>query len=232
MRWRRNLWAGLAWSVVLVALLLPLGAMLLRSVSFQEVELVNGRVDRAVGEVIVTDEEHRYELQAAGEIEKRAWSELNEDVAAVRTVYSLDHYRRVFTDDRTLGLVRNSALIGFFGALLALLLGVPVAWILARAAGPRLPFSWPAGLRAWLPSGRTVLFLLCLAPAILPPFFIALGGARTMQGWLIAAFGVQGGTLQILNSIAVFGCTLFPLYVLLVAPALAAVPAGPWEAAR
>jgi len=235
MRWHRSPFVWFAWFVLAISLLLPLGAMLLRSITFYEVELKNGRIDQAVGEVIVTDEEHRYDLQEEGEVEKRAWSELNEDVVAVHRVHSLAHYRRVFSAARTLGLLRNSLKIGFGGALLALLLGLPVAWILARLAPLRIlprSFALPHGLRPWIPSGRVLLFLACLAPAILPPFFIALGGARTMQGWLIAGFGLEGGALQIWNSILVFGCVLFPLYVLLVTPAIRAIPAGPWEAAR
>ncbi len=215
-RWLRSTPGRLAWVVVLAGLVLPIGAMLLRSVRFYEVVETDGTVHRAVGEVIETDEVVRFDLQLPGETEKRSWEVDLRDHAETRTVWSFDHYRRVFTDDRTLGLLQNSAWIAFGGALAALLLGLPVAWVLARTR-----------LR-----GRTLLAALCLGPAVLPPFFMALGGARPMQGLLIDLFGVGGGTLQILNSILVFGCALFPLYVLLVGPALAAVPAGPWESAR
>ncbi len=224
MRWLRNPIVWFAWLVVIVGLLLPMGLMLLRSVTFQDVVLVDGRVHHPVGRVIVTDEEHLYSLeqiQEDGTPTKQPWSELNEDVAEVRTRYGMDHYTRVFGDDRTFGLLRNSVVVAGGGALLALLLGLPLAWILFRVLGPRLPGAL-----------RAVLVLLCVTPAILPPFFVALGGARTMQGWLMAALGVEGGTLQILNSILVFGCTLYPLYLLFVGPVLARIPAGPWEAAR
>lgn len=216
---RRSLRNPLAWLigiVLLIGLVLPLGAMLVRSVLFYEVVETDGTVHRAVGDVIYTDDAVRFDIQLEGEDEKRAWAIDPRDHAETRTVWSLDHYRRVFGEARTVGLLVNSAWIAFGGALCALLLGLPVAWILARTS-----------LR-----GRTLLATLCLGPAVLPPFFMALGGARPMQGVLIALFGVSGGTLQILNSILVFGCALFPLYVLLVGPALAAVPAGPWESAR
>ena len=224
MRWLRNPFSWFAWLVVLVGLLLPMVLMLARSVTFHDVVLTDGRVHHPVGRVIVTEEEHLYSLeqvQPDGSTTKKPWSELNEDVAEVRTRYSLDHYDRIFHDDRTLGLLRNSVYVAGGGALLALLLGLPLAFVLFRVVGPRLP----AVVRA-------LLVLVCVTPAILPPFFVALGGARTMQGWLMAAFGVEGGTLQILNSILVFGCTLYPLYLLFVGPVLARVPAGPWEAAR
>lgn len=226
MRCRRNPFVWFAWAVVLVGLLLPMGLMLLRSVTFQDVVLQDGTVHHPVGRVIVTDVEHLYSLevvQADGTTKKQPWSEDNEDVAEVRTRYALDHYSRLVSDPRTLGLVRNSVVIAGGGALLALLLGVPMAWILFVLV--------PHGNRV-LAVLRWPLVLLSITPAVLPPFFVALGGARTMQGWLMDALGVEGGTLQILNSILVFGSTLYPLYILFVGPALARVPAGPWEAAR
>ncbi len=215
----RRLRNPITWLVILVllaGLVLPIGAMLLRSVLFYEVVETDGTVHRAVGEVIETEDAIRFDIQLEGDDEKRAWEVDPRDHAETRTVWSLDHYRRIFSDDRTRGLLENSAWIAFGGALCALLLGLPVAWVLARTA-----------LR-----GRLLLGALCLGPAVLPPFFMAMGGARPMQALLIDLFGVSGGTLQIMNSILVFGCALFPLFVLLVGPALAAVPAGPWESAR
>jgi len=215
-RWLGKLPRALPWAVLLLGLGLPLGALLVRSVLFHEVVQKDGTVLRAVGDVIETDEGVRFDIQLPGETEKRAWEVDRADLLETRTVWSLDHYGRVFGDARARGLLTNSAYIAFGGALCALLLGLPVAWVLSRTR-----------LR-----GRALLAALCLGPAVLPPFFMALGGARPMQRLLIDLFHVGGGTLQILNSILVFGCALFPLYVLLVGPALAAVPAGPWESAR
>ena len=215
-RWLRNPFAWLAGVVLLVGLVLPMGAMLVRSVLFYEVVQKDGRVFRAIGEVIETEDGFRFDIQSPGQEEKISWTVDPEDWAETRTVWSLDHYRRVFSDERTLGLLENSAQIARWGALLALLIGLPMAWILARTA-----------LR-----GRLLLSVLCLGPAVLPPFFVALGGAREMQAVLMDVGGLSGAALQTVNSIFVFGCVLFPLFVLLVGPAMAAVPAGPWEAAR
>ncbi len=213
-RFRPLTW--LAWAVVVVAFVLPVVQMFVRSFQAVDVITTSGETYRAVGEVQVGDEEVTFSLQPAPGMEKQPWSLDVEEVAEVRTVYSLDHYRRVFTDSRTVGLVRNSVWIAFGGALLGLLLGLPIAFLVGRTD-------------LW---GRRLMAALCLGPAILPPFFIALGGARRMQEFLIGAFEVSGGTLQMLNAMLVFGCVLFPLTVLLVAPALAAVPAGPYESAR
>lgn len=214
MRLRPLLW--LAWAVVLVAFLLPVGALFVRSFQVQEVVETDGTVHRAVGDVQEGAEDVSFSIQTTPDAEKQPWSVAVEDVAEVRTVFGFDHYERVFADTRTLGLLRNSVVIAFGGALFALLLGLPAAWLLART-----------DLR-----GRGLLAVLCLGPVILPPFFMALGGAREMQDVLIEVLGVEGGTLQLANSILVYGCVLFPLFVLVVRPALAAVPAGPWEAAR
>jgi iron(III) transport system permease protein len=209
-----NPFLWIAWLLVALALLLPVGAMVWRSVRVHEVVFQDGHVHRAVGEVLRTDEGYSYDLQVGDE--RVPCSPPFADVREVRSRFSLDHYARIFTARRTLGLLEHSAWIGLGGALLALLIGLPVAWVLART-----------DLR-----GRGLLGVLCVAPVILPPFFVALGGARKLQALLIACFGVSGGTLQIMNSILVFGLVLYPIYVLLLGPALAAVPAGPWEAAR
>lgn len=199
----------------MVALVLPLLSMLARSFRVYEVELSSGKTYTAAGEVETVEGEVRFELPPDAE-GRRTQVSLSEDrVAQVRAVASLDHYRAVFEDGRTGGLLRNSLWMAFGGALMALLLGLPMAWILWRT---RLP-------------GRRFIGILALAPAILPPFFIALGGARHLQEvvlWLVS----DGPTLQILNCSIVFGCVLYPFVVVLVGPALAAIPAGPCEAAR
>lgn len=138
------------------------------------------------------------------------------EVATVRTVPSLAHLRHVLLDPRTPGLLRNSLWVAGGGALLATLLGAALAFGLVRL---RLP-------------GRGLLGVLLALPLVLPPFFVALGGARRWQGWIQAAFGAEGGTLQLLNSGVVFGLTLYPLALLLLGPALARLPAGQVEAAR
>jgi iron(III) transport system permease protein len=216
----RRVWSRLptwiAWALVFIGFVSPVGALFVRSFQVHEVVTVEGEVFQAAGEVDVGDEFVSFSIQAAPGEEKQPWNIDRSDLAEVRTAWSFEHYRHLFSDSHTFGLLRNSALIALGGALLALLLGLPMAWILART---RLP-------------GRRLFAVLCLGPAILPPFFIALGGARRMQDLLIWLFGVRGATLQILNSILVFGCVLFPLSVLLVGRALAAVPAGPYDAAR
>lgn len=208
--------AWLALGAILVAFVLPVAAMLGRSFFVYEVELVGGKTYVAAGEITELEEEIRFELPPDDEGRRTTVPVPRERVVEVRRVLSLAHYAAVLGDARTLGLLENSLWVAFGGAFAALLLGLPLAFILARVALP----------------GWRLLGALALGPAVLPPFFIALGGARQMQHLLIALFDLSGATLQIVNCSIVFGCVLYPFVVVLVGPALAAVPAGPVEAAR
>ena len=100
------------------------------------------------------------------------------------------------------------------GALLALLLGLPVAFVLGRV---RMP-------------GRRIAFVLLAAPLLLPPFFAAMGVAGSVSP-VVRALGFSAGSLQLANASVCFAGLLFPIPALLVARALAAVPQGLVEAA-
>jgi ABC-type Fe3+ transport system permease subunit len=95
-----------------------------------------------------------------------------------------------------------------------LLLGLPIAWVLARAAF----------------RGRRLLTVLLAGPLLLPPFFAAMG-VSTSVGHALAALGLAGGTLQLANAIVCLAGLLAPVPALLVGRALAAVPAGLVDAA-
>ncbi len=136
-------------------------------------------------------------------------------VAKVTEVWSLAHYRDVFSSRRTVGLVVNSGIVSGGGALLALLLGIPVGWLVART-------RWP---------GRRVLAALLPAPLLLPPFFHAMGVSDALGG-VLSRLGFHGGALQMANSVVTFAEILFPVPALLVGRALASVPRGLSEAAR
>lgn len=207
---------GIALAVVVVAFLLPVGSLFLESVRLNEVVLKDGRVIPAVGDVQVTEDRVILEYQAAPGEERTRPPIRPHHVEEVRTRFSLRHYSFVFRDQRLFGLLLNSLQIALGGALLALLLGMPLGWLLFRTDLP----------------GRPVLLALCLSPAILPPFLVALGGARRLMNVLQTVFGLEGVGLHLASAVAVFGIVLSPLVILLVGRALAAVPVGPYEAAR
>ena len=216
MTWiRRGVRTG-AWAVVLLALVLPVAAMVVRSFHAQRVTLANGDVVWAVGEITRTNQQVTFDVQQGPGKERLPVRLAASDVQAIDTVATTRHYDAVFADLRTRALLGNSLWIAIGAATLALLLGLPLAWVLARTDL----------------AGRTILGWIALVPALLPPFFMALGGARTMQSLLVWAFGLTGASLQRWNSVLVLGLVCTPLALLLIAPALREVPAGLWEAAR
>lgn len=204
-----------ALAVVALAFVLPIGSMFLVSLRVHEVVLEDGRVLTAVGGVDRSEGRVVFSVQSEAGCERVPLRLPDAQVAEVRTRYSLRHYDLVLSDRRTLGLVLHSLLVAAGGTLAALLLGLPLAWLLFRTDLP----------------ARRILLALCLGPAVLPPLFVAMGGARPLMNALTALFGFEGPTLQVACTIVVFGSVLFPLIVLLVGRALATVPVGVWEAA-
>jgi iron(III) transport system permease protein len=219
-RWGGRLAVTCAWAVLAVALLIPAGTLLLRSFEVYVVETTKGQVLRAVGEVDRVEGRgptvETFKIQPDPQGDLISLRLPVDQVREIRTEWSLEHYRRVFGDPRTRGLLWHTFLLAAGSVLAALLLGLPLAWWLGRTMLP----------------GRRVLTALCLAPAILPPYFVGMAVARPLGNALQACFGFEGGTLQLVEACLVFGGVLYPLVVLLVGRALAAVPVGPWEAAR
>ncbi len=216
----RTVAVSLALAFLAIALVLPVGVLVVRSFQVQEVTLPDGRVERAAGEVTLTTPREgdgilRYDVQAGPTAPRISRVARVADGATARKVWSLQHYRVLLGDRRTLGLVKNSAILALGAVVFALLLGLPLAWWLYRTNLP----------------GRHVLRALTLGPMVLPPLFLAMGGARPMGGLLYDVFGLSGAPLQLGTAMLVFGFGLFPLVTILVGRALAEVPAGPTEAA-
>lgn len=213
--WGRRLAVTLAIAVVAIAFVAPVGALILKSFVVYDVVLEDGTVARAVEEPDVADGYVRFFYQDDPGGERIAVRKPIDKVKEIRSSHSLHHYEFVFSDRRAVLLVRNSLIVAGLGMLAALLIGVPIAWLLFRTDLP----------------GRRLLLAFCLGPAILPPFLVWMGGARRLMNALHDAFGFTGATLQVASTTVVFGFVLFPFVVLLVGRALAAVPVGPWEAA-
>lgn len=209
-----------AWALALLACVLPLVAVVKRSFEVERVTLHDGTVYTAVGEV------ERVESPAgrvlvlsiqAGPGEPRVPLRLPErQVARHERALSLEHYRLVLRDPRTLPVLRDSLELAGGAALVALLLGLPAAWALARLALPL----------------RRALHVLVAAPLVLPPLILGMGAARPFGRALADATSLASTALQRATAMAVLGVTLSPLVALLTARAWAAVPAGPYEAAR
>jgi iron(III) transport system permease protein len=214
--------------VLVVAVVAPIVSMVATSFRVHEMVLVNGTVLRVAGSV--TEEAldpAKPDGPALLRFNAPSESDPDADTTAValassafvaregRFVWSLANYRDVFASRRVRGLLVNSLELATGSALLALLLGLPVGWIIARS-----------DLR-----GRAFAAVLLAGPLLLPPFFAAMGtssGVGKVTEWL----GLSGGTLQLANSMICFASLLFPIPAALVGRALAAVPAGTAEAAR
>lgn len=214
--------------VLVVAVVLPLVSMVATSFRVHEMVLLNGTVLRVAGSVT---EEPLDPAQPDGVALLRfnapSESDPDADTTAValgssafvaregRYVWSFANYRDIFTSKRVRGLLINSFTLAAGAALLALLLGLPVGWILART-----------DLR-----GRGYVAALLAGPLLLPPFFAAMGtssGVGKLTEWV----GLSGGSLQLVNSMICFSSLLFPIPAALFGRALASVPAGTAEAAR
>lgn len=207
---------ALALAVAVVAVLLPVGRLLVASFRVHEVTLRGAEPHRVAGPVL--REGGRVILKLAPEDdpdgELVAVNVAAADVLDEGDRWSLAAYRDLLRSARTPGLLRNSVVLAGGTALLALLLGLPVAGVLARA-----DFR-----------GRRLLVPLLAAPLLLPPFFAAMG-VSTSVGAALAGLGLTGGTLQLASGIVCLGGLLAPIPALLVARALAAVPAGLVDAA-
>ncbi len=205
----------LALGLVAAALVVPVGSMFWSSLHEEQIVHRDGRVFAAVGEVREERGVFVFALQSAPGAEKVPMRLPRESVRERRSVLSLAHYRHVLGDPRTLALVRDSLTLACGAALVALLLGLPAAWALARR---RFPL-------------RGLAFALALAPLVLPPFVLGMGAARPVARALEALLGLTGRGLQLATAITILGALLAPVVTLLVARAWARVPAGAYEAA-
>lgn len=205
-----------ALGVAILALLAPLGVMLWRSLAVEVVELNTGEQLMAIGGVERRGDTWRFATQSSPGAERISEIVPDADVTSVRKTLSLHHHRFVWTDPRLVGLLTNSIGIAFGGAVLALLFGLPLAWLYGRT-----------NLR-----GRGLWAALSILPALLPPFFVALGGARRWQDAVAWLLGWSGQDLQRGTSALVFGLVLAPFVLHLVGPQWARLPEGPYQAAR
>lgn len=128
---------------------------------------------------------------------------------------------RSLTAPETLNALRLSLIASLSATAIALVLGVPMAWIYARVAFP----------------GRSVLRALTTLPMVLPPvvggiaLLLAFGRRGLIGGWLDSAFGI---TLPFTTAAAVMAETFvaMPFLVLTVEAGLRSMDRRYEEAAR
>jgi iron(III) transport system permease protein len=211
---------ALALAVAAVAVVLPIGGMLVASLRAWRVTAPTGAW-RAAGDVVVAHGVVRFQVAPTEAADETVPMVVPARGARVEREWSLAHWRAVWASPRTGPLLANSARIALGATLLALLLGLPAGWLVARASFP----------------GRGVFGALLAGPLLIPPFFLAMAVAADPRapfsvGSLLARAGLSGSTLQVGTSIACFGLLYHPLVALVAGRAMAAVPAGLVEAAR
>jgi iron(III) transport system permease protein len=204
-----------AWAIVACVLLAPLLLVGFTSLRVEQVVTKDGRVHTAAGEVREERGALAFAVQSAPGEERVPLRVPLDEVAERRSAFGLDHYRFVLGDARTHALLRDSLLLGLGAVVVALLLGLPAAWALARRRVP----------------ARGLIALLLVTPLLLPPFVLGMGAARPYSEALAGLTGLAGTPLQLATAMAVLGAVLAPVVVLLVGRAWAQLPAGPVEAA-
>ena len=205
-----------ALAVVAAALLAPVGSLLVASLRETRVVTTDGRTMRVAGAITPLDET-RYKIQVPSDTDPDADTTpviLREGTYRVEEGWTLAHYAGVFRSARTGPLLLHSLALAAGSALLALLLGIPAGFLVARTTLP----------------GRRVFAVLLAAPLLMPPFFAAMGTSEWV-GAALSAIGLRAGDLQIANGIVCLGALCCPIPALLVGRALAVVPRGAHDAA-
>jgi iron(III) transport system permease protein len=213
--WAAALVRAAAVGLVVVSVVAPIALLFATSLRVTTVVAPDGRSWRAAGSPVPTDDGGvRFLRPSEDDPEAEPMPMSLPRGSVVREVWSTAHYRDVLRSRRTRAMVVHSVVVAGGGALLALLLGIPTAWLVARTTLP----------------GRRVLAALLAAPILLPPFFHAMGVSDAV-GRALSSLGFRGGSLQMANAVVCFGSILFPVAALLVGRALASVPRGLVEAA-
>ncbi|BBO68610.1 ABC transporter substrate-binding protein [Desulfosarcina alkanivorans] len=127
---------------------------------------------------------------------------------AVDGSFSVDNYISVFTDGRMIGLFTKSLALSFLATIMALLLGVPFAFLMSRTDVPgKKLWQWLYLLPLCIPSYiHAIAWLSFLGPKGIWPTFIA------------GAFGLGTATIDIYNlygSATILALSYFPFVILL-----------------
>ncbi|HVR88318.1 MAG TPA: iron ABC transporter permease [Candidatus Limnocylindria bacterium] len=141
-----------------------------------------------------------------------------------RFAFTLGTYQEVLSDARTFGLLGTSIAFAAASAVIALLVGAPIAWFVERSDLGRKDLI------------RAVIF----AQVAVPPLVLAMGWvllASPKIGMLNAALGATVGPGVVLNvysfpaMVAIQGLSLVPLVFVMLSPALRNMDASYEEAA-
>jgi iron(III) transport system permease protein len=119
------------------------------------------------------------------------WLSFSDGAPGFESVYTIGNYRTIFTDPFTFNVFVNTLGFSFSTLVVALVFGVPIAWIAERTDFP----------------GKTLLYTLMTIGLVLPGFTTAMGWSfllnpkmGALNFWLVELFALDGPPFAI-NSV-------------------------------
>jgi iron(III) transport system permease protein len=141
-------------------------------------------------------------------------------------IYTLANYRELLTDPFVLQVIKNTLIFAVSSTLVALVIGLPIAWLVERTTLP----------------GKTLVYTLMTLGLLIPGIYTAMGWTLIahprigiMNRWLIDLLGLESGPINIATPIGmgfVQGLSLASLAFILTAQMFRAMNPSLEEAAK
>ena len=141
-------------------------------------------------------------------------------------IYTLANYRELLTDPFVLQVIKNTLIFAVSSTLVALVIGLPIAWLVERTTLP----------------GKTLVYTLMTLGLLIPGIYTAMGWTLIahprigiMNRWLVDLLGLESGPINIATPIGmgfVQGLSLASLAFILTAQMFRAMNPSLEEAAK
>jgi iron(III) transport system permease protein len=141
-------------------------------------------------------------------------------------IYTLANYRELLTDPFVLQVIKNTLIFAVSSTLVALVIGLPIAWLVERTTLP----------------GKTLVYTLMTLGLLIPGIYTAMGWTLIahprigiMNRWLVDFLGLESGPINIATPIGmgfVQGLSLASLAFILTAQMFRAMNPSLEEAAK
>jgi iron(III) transport system permease protein len=141
-------------------------------------------------------------------------------------IYTLANYRELLTDPFVLQVIKNTLIFAVSSTLVALVIGLPIAWLVERSTLP----------------GKTLVYTLMTLGLLIPGIYTAMGWTLIahprigiLNRWLVNLFALESGPINIATPIGmgfVQGLSLASLAFILTAQMFRAMNPSLEEAAK
>jgi len=141
-------------------------------------------------------------------------------------IYTLENYREILTDPFVLQVIKNTLVFALSSTFVALLIGLPFAWLVERTTLP----------------GKTLVYTIMTLGLLIPGIYTAMGWTLIahprigiLNRWLVDLFGFASGPINIATPIGmgfVQGLSLASLAFILTAQMFRAMNPSLEEAAK